>query len=1027
MCGNKFLNSLRITLLRLGLVCCIVSAWPAAAQTENAPAAMPDGAVAQQLEARRQAIRQEQANVARERADLDALRREISRQMKALDIGQIERVLVEQAELNADAERVNVSGVEVELRSAEKQMANLNAAIETIQRRLAELNNLPVTGDIAEERAALQQELALQQSFLELESQHLANLQAARYIASQRLDLAQRWAQELRTQYKTARELNDKAALGNLQTRIQKEQQELLNRAAELRKRLEAVQGTGADAQAERNALRARLQEAEELGKMKQIELALVQAQVNLNAAEAVLNNDAATSAELGAAVAQADNLVRELAARADFVQRKKALLKEQLGVVVKRLTEPAAPADRTQAVQDSRTLEKLLDTLDKQAKQFAFLTEKVRDRHAALQTRHQQALREGLLVRQAFPTELAGWRSMGAELLALPALLWHTTFTPMSAAVRQSGTLGLTVGLAAELAWLGFIAWLYRYLTQALARLPASPVSKGSFLVSVVQLTARLLCANIFSIAVIGALLIAFSLAGMPQPGFNVLIILAWGWLAYKAAVDLARLLLLDAHFARGGRHPRLYRALSWGILAVSLFTSLMLIGHVVPISTALRDLIDRAFMLLLVPALVVILRGRSLLLSPLAATLSTRWLQVAERTVVTVATAMLASVSVGVLGYINLAWTIARYVGLFLLVLAGWLLLRGLLRDLVKGVKNRVAPATYGQPGTHSFIENMMDPLGRVAQFVLFVAAFVVLFRLYGWGAESSVVHGLRTALFNPLLEIGGRPISLFNILLTLLIIVAVMRVGRWSRELTYRWLFYKVPNNGTRHSLSVFSQYLVVLVGFLIALRVLGLDLTTLTVFAGALGVGIGFGLQNVANNFVSGILLLIERPVRTGDTVTIGNSEGSVTRIGIRSLTIKTPDHQEVIIPNSEVISHPFTNWTFTDTVVRTTFTVGIAYQNDVHLAQHIIEQILQQHPAILKTTPANVWLEEFTPPTVVFRVQYFTDLCSYNRQEVKSALLFQIWDRFKQDGVRFPGDPPPVIAPSTHDPEKIKTN
>jgi potassium efflux system protein len=95
-------------------------------------------------------------------------------------------------------------------------------------------------------------------------------------------------------------------------------------------------------------------------------------------------------------------------------------------------------------------------------------------------------------------------------------------------------------------------------------------------------------------------------------------------------------------------------------------------------------------------------------------------------------------------------------------------------------------------------------------------------------------------------------------------------------------------RIVDLGARHSLSVFTQYAVVVVGLLITLRMLGIDLTTLAIFAGALGVGIGFGLQNIANNLVSGIMLLIERPLRSGDIVNIGNREGLVTRIGMRSL-------------------------------------------------------------------------------------------------------------------------------------------
>jgi potassium efflux system protein len=126
---------------------------------------------------------------------------------------------------------------------------------------------------------------------------------------------------------------------------------------------------------------------------------------------------------------------------------------------------------------------------------------------------------------------------------------------------------------------------------------------------------------------------------------------------------------------------------------------------------------------------------------------------------------------------------------------------------------------------------------------------------------------------------------------------------------------------------NSLAIFSQYAIILLGVLIGLNLLNINLTSLTVFAGALGVGIGLGLQNIANNFVSGLILLMERPVRILDWVTISNHEGKVSRIGMRFLTVTTWDNQDVIIPNADLISTPFTNWTLSDALVRTIFVVG----------------------------------------------------------------------------------------------------
>ncbi len=311
--------------------------------------------------------------------------------------------------------------------------------------------------------------------------------------------------------------------------------------------------------------------------------------------------------------------------------------------------------------------------------------------------------------------------------------------------------------------------------------------------------------------------------------------------------------------------------------------------------------------------------------------------WLKAGEWISLGLPVTILVALLLGLVGYVNLAWSIASYVGWFLVVLVAWLLLHGLLQDLVNALRTRLT-ATDSKETV--WTQGLIDPLHRVVKWILFVGALVVLFQLFGWDSQSPVVRVLSRISSTPLFTLGGRTLNLLDLLLAGTIITAVVLAARWSREVTHRWVFSGVTDSGTRHSLSVFTQYAVVLFGVLTALRILGIDLTTFAIFAGALGVGVGLGLQSIANNFISGILLLIERPLRTGDYVTIGSNEGLVTRIGIRSLTVEAADNQEIIIPNADVISNEFTNWTHSDSVVRMKLEVGISYDNDPAEARQI---------------------------------------------------------------------------------------
>ena len=122
--------------------------------------------------------------------------------------------------------------------------------------------------------------------------------------------------------------------------------------------------------------------------------------------------------------------------------------------------------------------------------------------------------------------------------------------------------------------------------------------------------------------------------------------------------------------------------------------------------------------------------------------------------------------------------------------------------------------------------------------------------------------------------------------------------------------------------RNSLSVFTQYLVIVIGFFFSFRMLGFDFTGLSLVLGGLAVGMGFGLRDFANNIIGGLMLLIERPVREGDLITLGDYEGRVAHIGIRAMRICSWDNMEVLIPNAETFNKPFTNWTHQDSIVRT---------------------------------------------------------------------------------------------------------
>ena len=173
---------------------------------------------------------------------------------------------------------------------------------------------------------------------------------------------------------------------------------------------------------------------------------------------------------------------------------------------------------------------------------------------------------------------------------------------------------------------------------------------------------------------------------------------------------------------------------------------------------------------------------------------------------------------------------------------------------------------------------------------------------------------------------------------------------------------------------YAISTFTRYVVLFFGFLLAVAATGINLDRLAFLAGALGVGIGFGLQNVVNNFVSGLILLFERPVKIGDTVEIGGLWGDVRRIGIRSSVVRTFDGAEVIVPNGDLISQQVTNWTLSDRHRRVEVKVGVAYGTDPERVLGILREVADAHPDVLGMPEPQTLFEGFGDSSLDFRLR-----------------------------------------------------
>ena len=201
------------------------------------------------------------------------------------------------------------------------------------------------------------------------------------------------------------------------------------------------------------------------------------------------------------------------------------------------------------------------------------------------------------------------------------------------------------------------------------------------------------------------------------------------------------------------------------------------------------------------------------------------------------------------------------------------------------------------------------------------------------------------------------------------------------------------------GVPGAVDVLSRYGILLLGFFIALAAAGVDLSKVTLLVSALGVGIGFGLQNVVNNFVSGLILVFEHPVQVGDLVEVGTISGEVRKIGFRASVLRTPDGADVIIPNGELVGTKFINWSLSDRLRRISISVGVAYGTDPNRVIDILLGVAQKHPAVFAEPAPLAVFDRFADSALNFTLLCWSAVDKFFL--ARSELTIAINNAFKE--------------------------
>lgn len=227
------------------------------------------------------------------------------------------------------------------------------------------------------------------------------------------------------------------------------------------------------------------------------------------------------------------------------------------------------------------------------------------------------------------------------------------------------------------------------------------------------------------------------------------------------------------------------------------------------------------------------------------------------------------------------------------------------------------------------------------------------------------EAITDFIKAVLGFELFYINKTPVTILSIIIFAAILIAFLILSRmFRRGLELKILSRLQIDTGTRYTLSRLIHYFIMVVGAIVAFQVVGIDLGGLAVVFGLLSVGIGFGLQNVTSNFIAGLILLLERPIKVGDRVTIGDTVGYVSAINIRSTMITSLNNISIIVPNSEFVSSRVVNWSHGDPRVRLDIAVGVSYNSDLDTVMQALQEVALENPKILEEPKPEVLLSGF---------------------------------------------------------------
>ncbi len=950
-----------------------------------------------QIKARRQDINTEEKALEKLKDEVLSEKNNRDRKLSKLQEGIVTEALLDQARLTRESARVNKESVQLDLNNAIQQERALQSILTDLQHQL----DVP-PGKEDNQLATLQQQMTTANSLLTLDHNYVDLLTKHLTLSKKKADLSDSWLQSITAVYQQQQKIWHQESLEDMKRHLQEQEKNMQMQSLQLQKDLAALAVSDPSTANKREFINRRLEALKESLNVEKNKVTIQEMKSEFDGMNLIqLDTFPVTLLQkdmkkLRLIAGQLEPLITLTSARLNVLQERWALLQKQYAL--KNISKYLFRKEK-------KILTDLIDQFTSLLATMNLFNTDIQENLDRVGRAYAKTVQQSLTARQPMPHDLATWKNLLTECSTIPQSLEN--IVKKSANEIHSGWFHSSTDQ--KLIFIGGVLLLV-FFAFALGRCTKGKCMQldgdMNYFIKFKLVGRSLLRGSRFSIVLGGTLLLAGWNFQVDTTTFRIFLVFVIIGVVLQSTIKISYWFFASPLVPPEQQQPRLHHMVIWVAGFSAFFTLLVGLVNTGLFTMQLRAVVDQLFMVLLLLIVYFFLRLRTILISAMdpdkRVALWGRLLAIASFSIPLTA---LAASLVGLAGYVNLAWFVAGQLALFLGVIITWLVARDLVRALLDNWEHQLERTTRRHDLKASVF---MSSLQRVLELLLLLVALWVLARLYGWGTGTAVATFLKTGLNYTLFHIGKQEITLINLLTSLFLFLFFFYLSSLARHLTYAWLYRNINDRGLRNSLSVFTQYAVLLIGALVSLDYIGINLTSLTVFAGALGVGIGFGLQNIANNLISGLILLAERPVRVEDWVSVGDSQGLVSRIGLRALVLTTWDNQDIIIPNAQLISAPVTNWTLSNNLIRIVFQVGVRYRDDPHKAQEVIYDAVCMVPEVSLGRKPEIYLTEFSDSSVNFRVQFFSEVDNqHSRLEVKSKVMFAIWDALKDADIGIP--------------------